>query len=98
MPNAKSNEVQIGGFSPVFLAKSQMLKARKLLEGKENTHLWKGACGGGGGHQEGRGQTRRTLFPGSWWLSNFSGRTGRSFPESWKNYFPLFFFVSKGGR
>lgn len=44
MPNAKSNEVQIGGFSLVFLTKSQMLKARKLLEGKENTHLWKGAC------------------------------------------------------
>lgn len=66
MPNAKSNEVQIGGFSLIFVTKSQMLKVRKLLEGKENTHLWKGACGGS--RREGRGQEPRTLFFESWRL------------------------------
>lgn len=86
MPNAKSNEVQIGGFSLVFLTKSQMLKARKLLEGKENTHLWKGACGGsrreGGSWAEAASSVLWILV-----VNNFSGRTGRGYPESWKTCF-----------
>lgn len=51
MPNAKSNEVQIGGFSLVFLTKSQMLRARKLLE-RQRKHsplercLWRQPPGG----------------------------------------------------
>lgn len=63
MPNDESNEVQIGGFSPVFLTKPQMLEAF----GRQSKHSPLERCLEGQ-PQGGGGQKLRVLFSESLWL------------------------------
>lgn len=83
MPNQmKATYKDLGWFSSLQISDTQGLK---LSEGKVNTHFSEGAYAA-----QLQGSVQERLQGSVLWIlmvNNFCGRTGCSYPESWKKYF-----------